>query len=110
MTIENRKRIAIAKEFGWTEVTNFHQALRRYEYRISDGHIYTSIHTDMPDYLGDLNAAHEMEKALNEEQWLDYTEHLCDNGPCPGWCGFNIAHATAAQRADAFIKVLNLEY
>lgn len=112
MTIEDRKKIAIAKEFRWTEVTNHHQALKRYEYRIIDGYIYTSIQTDMPDYFGDLNASHEMEKLLHSygEVWFDYCESLFDYEENSRLGNMGNVHATAAQKADTFIKVLNLEY
>ena len=52
---------------------------------------------NMPDYLNDLNAMHEAEKVLNDHQWDDY---ICQLGHAMG--------ATAAQRAEAFLKTLNL--
>jgi hypothetical protein len=60
--------------------------------------------TQSPDYLNDLNAMHEAEKMLNSESgyhgiggyglYLVALEH-------------NVS-ATAAQRAEAFLKTLNL--
>lgn len=117
MTIEERKRIihTIAKALGWkhplsSEAMKWKQGWTKPEDWWLSPKGVLCMERDIPDYPSDLNAAHEMEKALNEEQWLDYTEYLSINGTCPGWCGFNIAHATAALKADAFIKVLNLEY
>ena len=59
---------------------------------------------DCPDYLNDLNAMHEAEKVLNRESgyheiggyglYLVALEHN--------------ASATAAQRAEAFLRTLNL--
>ena len=49
------------------------------------------------DYTSDLNAMHEAEKVLSNNQWLDYVGALNQN-----------VAATAAQRAEAFLKTLNL--
>lgn len=58
---------------------------------------------DLPDYLNDLNAMHEVEKILTRGQIEIYCEHL--NPENYGiWWGIN---ATAAQRAEAFLKTIN---
>lgn len=58
----------------------------------------------LPDYLSDLNAMHEAEKILNTNQAADYCELLR-----PIICGcWRLVHATAAQRAEAFLKTLGL--
>ena len=49
------------------------------------------------DYCNDLNAMHEAEKVLSNNQWLDYVAALNQN-----------VAATASQRAEAFLKKLNL--
>jgi hypothetical protein len=59
----------------------------------------------IPDYLNDLNAMHEAENLLiNSENCEEYQSHLawCDHGKYPEW------RATAAQRAESFLKTLNL--
>lgn len=57
-----------------------------------------------PDYLKDLNAMHEAEKVLNDDQWSTYADLLrLECGHC-----FRLAAATAKQRAEAFLKTLNL--
>lgn len=57
---------------------------------------------ELPDYLNDLNAMHEAEKTLSEDNRKSYR----------GWlvvvCCGNHWHATAAQRAEAFLRTLNL--
>jgi hypothetical protein len=71
----------------------------------------------IPDYLGDLNASHEMEKALTPDQFHDYrgslwkitTAHLSDKPAA--W--IKVAErayltATAPQRAEAFLRALGL--
>ena len=50
----------------------------------------------IPDYCGDLNAMHEAENVLDETQAEDYEELL-------GAYGF---HATARQRAEAFLRTV----
>lgn len=61
--------------------------------------------TYVPNYLNDLNAMHEAEKLLRaeDELWGEYCGHLVKNG---SW--FNAVDATAAQRAEAFLRTLNL--
>jgi hypothetical protein len=96
-----KQRIAIADACGWTDCssgTGFHPKSRT---KYADDLIA------LPDYLNDLNAMHEAEKALN-------TDALCDeynsriesmvSGKSPlGWKW----HATAAQRAEAFLRTIN---
>lgn len=59
-----------------------------------------------PNYLHDLNAMHEAEKVLLKmpEKRITYAHYLM-NATCKDWATF---HATAAQRAEAFLKTLNL--
>lgn len=52
------------------------------------------------DPLNDLNVMHESEKVLTGEQAWEYVQLLAVDGQ--GWC------ATAAQRAEAFLKTLKL--
>jgi len=64
-----------------------------------------------PDYLNDLNAMHEAERLLDDDQWLEYMLNLQDvlqRNPDRGkWivCQDNM-HSTAAQRAKAFVKTI----
>lgn len=56
----------------------------------------------MPNYYGDLNAMHEAEKVLSPSQRVDYRLSL-------QFClGKEDYWATAAQRAEAFLRTLNL--
>ena len=72
----------------------------------------------LPDYLKDLNAMHEVEKVLKLDQIPRYLDKLAEvtqgclfpspgdlNGMCRLSC---ITHATASQRAEAFLRTLNL--
>ena len=59
----------------------------------------------IPDYLNDLNAMHEAERTMGDPQlWDEYQSYLSDAMRNIGW----IYHATAAQRAEAFLRTLNL--
>jgi hypothetical protein len=59
------------------------------------------------DYCTDLNAMHEAEKVLApknwdrfSEKWWNYYHHLVDGDVC------KTIHATARQRAEAFLRTL----
>ena len=82
--------IAIAEACGWTTK---HKGL--WVERLQT-------YAALPNYLADLNAMHEAEKVLTREQIEIYCEHL--NPKNHGiWWGI---HATAAQRAKAFVKTI----
>lgn len=67
---------------------------------------------DIPDYLNDLNAMHEVEEILTYDQQLLYVRHIAnpwDTDPNGNyWKMWLCAKATAAQRAEAYLKTLNL--
>jgi hypothetical protein len=98
------QRIAIAEVCGWTPYDGWNLAWTH-----KNGPAGIAIPAKyLPDYLNDLNAMHEAEKVLTREQQRTYTkllhpEHI--NHLSADWC---VLHATAAQRAEAFLKTLNL--
>lgn len=58
------------------------------------------------DYCNDLNAMHEAEKSLTDEQCVFVRVHLrerLENYPASRY----IWHATARQRAEAFLRTLD---
>ena len=62
------------------------------------------------DYLNDLNAMHDAEKVLTEEQRIAYTNHTYDiackvQRETEKWRWISL---TAAQRAEAFLRTLGL--
>ena len=66
-----------------------------------------------PDYLNDLNAMQAAEKVLligTAKQMIratnQYTEYLCRILGCLDTALFQFAHATAAQRAEAFLRTI----
>jgi hypothetical protein len=63
----------------------------------------------IPDFPADLNACHEMEKALSSVERFEFARELNDITGA-GWVDeadnlFIVAHATAAQRCEAFLRV-----
>ena len=74
--------------------------------------MYDNDYIHVTRYNSDLNAMHEAEKMLNYEQAEEFVEqlyladqknNLAENPP--PW-RFNVASATAAQRAEAFLKTI----
>ena len=93
---------AIAEACGWKEV------------RVNGGAgVYkgfdngAELRPDIPDYCTDLNAMHEAEKTLTPKNWNNYSENW--------WIYCKLLrvndadeaiHATARQRAEAFLRTL----
>lgn len=106
---KEKQRIAIAESNGWymcgtcaawvNPVTNQCES--------------SDIANCAPDYLNDLNAMHEAEKTLKDEYADMYPYELCkavgvdpDELPIQSEL-LMVLHATAAQRAEAFLKTLS---
>ena len=65
--------------------------------------------TTLPDYLSDLNAMNEAEKVLTVEQHSEYQWRLrciIAGKEIRGITDFELLHATAAQRAEAFLRTI----
>jgi hypothetical protein len=112
----DQQRIAIAEACGWT---NFNSGTHKGA--IQYGQPPNSPHNswELPDYLNDLNACHEMEKLLDEGQkerfvfWLNHLHpfadiHYSERKRAIRLEVFSLVHATAAQRAKAFLLTLDL--
>jgi len=96
------QRIAIAEACGWTNVTP--RIVKNVKHKGDD--ITVGIWSDdgwIPDYLNDLNAMHEAEKVLVSLQWVSYLRRL--QTLCYESVTWAI-HATAAQRAEAFLRTI----
>lgn len=96
-----QQRIAIAEACEWKQIPDGRWKLDE------------KVEQFLPDYLNDLNAMHEAEKVLMDEQDLEYSESLeqvvgarfnSNNGEDMR----RLRSATAAQRAEAFLRTLNL--
>ncbi len=115
MTLDNKdmtqdeKRIKIAEACGWQRVDQRGGA----PFAWKNPSVGLGNGGFLPDYLNDLNAMHEAEKVLSTEQVQAYAVYLVDmcetlkpaRQPMQPQCTW---HATAAQRAEAFGKTLNL--
>ena len=99
-----QQRIAIAEACGWKPDKRGLGWLSPHGYYAPE-----------PDYLNDLNAMHEAEKVLTEDQLSDYGAFLKgkDNESVSLYAPEHreiakVAMASAAQRAEAFLRTLNL--
>lgn len=99
---EQDQRIAIAEAAGFT---NVHRAEHGTWCGIAPGSL-SELTWPLPDYLNDLNAMHEAEETLTGAQCLEYEQHLnAVTKRIRHITAFGMIHATAAQRAEAFLKV-----
>lgn len=100
-----KQKIAIAEACGW----KYDKIVHAWKHESSK-----LMFIDCPDYLNSLDAMHEAEKTLEKEKMEKYclTLHVLrieqgvpthDDG---GWRNLGIVHATAAQRAEAFLKTI----
>jgi hypothetical protein len=114
--ITTDQQIAIAEACGWTCTKTIYNPnptpYGRHPIHTAD------VTWDLPlsDYLSDLNAMHEAEKVLNAGQINSYLRHLyhftkvaqVGSNPWEIIAARVAVHATASQRAEAFLKTLNL--
>jgi len=115
------QRIAIAEACGWVreyaDVPTWDASLNSYKggYKPVRTMLFRRrqkcFHAEkLPDYLNDLNAMHEAEKVLTEEQWLSFTIYVLLASKDGTFVIDNnmktVAHATAAQRAEAFLRTV----
>ena len=78
---------------------------------LGDGVVYLA---ELPDYHSSLDAMHEVEKVLDANQRVTFGCHLARLGETyectPGnerlFVNWGATHATAAQRAEAFLRTL----
>lgn len=104
------QRIAIAEECGWKREIPGPLDVSYWFTHTSWPSLVTI--SGLPDYLTDLNAMHEAEKVLTkDEDKFRYTVHLGEVVATRAnrWTvKFEFTHATAAERAEAFLRTLNL--
>lgn len=120
MTLD-QQRIRIAKACGWKNIT-LDRVPWKHQYEkflVGDNPNNTVSRSLVPDYLNDLNACHEMEKTLAPTQderecctgkWTEYGSNLasvCGYDPHDrALFSWEVYHATAAQRCEAFLKTI----
>lgn len=102
---DEQMRIKIAESVGYKELfmdNGKSMVPQRWESPYDE---FCYVAERLPDYLNDLNAMHEAEGILTNEQ----IEVYCSLLQKPQWGIWWAISATARQRAEAFIKTLNLE-
>jgi hypothetical protein len=72
-------------------------------------HVYNKwdIHT-LPNFPNDLNAMHNLEEGLTDEEWIKYNNIIFEiwKKKVPKKpCDFNIIHVNAEIRAEAYAKL-----
>ena len=100
------QRIAIAKARAWELVTD-NPLYEPYWEDPKGNKIGVSCGMRCPDYLNDLNAMHEAENSLSPIEQCQFAENLFQL--MVGEHGVSIfmkIHATAAQRAEAFLRTI----
>lgn len=99
------QRIAIAEACGWHGFTTSAVDGRALGCSPTSGKFRITV----PDYLNDLNAMREVEESLTTEQRKGdhYAAKIADVTGCDDML-FAFIHATAAQRAEAFLRVKGL--
>ena len=104
-----QQRIAIAEACGWKETEAWLDGRRCFERAdINAGWDFDSL----PDFLNDLNAMHEAEKVLTPDTIPEYLCQLFDvatngrSGLYPVAENYLSHHATASQRAEAFLRTI----
>lgn len=109
MMTETEMRIAITENCGWKKLN---KPIRIKLGFLGYGNAYWLSPNLQPcedchNYPQDLNACHEMEKVLNDDQWHEYIcnlERVCN----PKHVGIRtrvIVHEKATQRSEAFCRV-----
>ena len=106
---KEKQRIAIAEVCGWTKIHQPIFGIDNLHGIFPNGNL--SMYVPVPDYLNDLNAMHEAEKMLNEAQQITYTKLLSNNqfavdGEITKRACWESLHATATQRAEAFLRTI----
>lgn len=95
---------AIATALGWTEISNDRFPKGRECKGANWG-------KPVPNYPGSLDLMHEAHETLTTDQHRQYRRHLqliVRDGCDPGNKHHSVCHATAGQRAEAFLRTLNL--
>jgi hypothetical protein len=108
------QRIKIAEARGCRDIRPWGVYADLFGYEVDNK---THTHSRIPDYLNDLNAMHEEWKRLDHNQRVQFSEHLnqivaslvkANPDPDVVWFEGLAENATAAQRAEAFLKTLGL--
>lgn len=106
---QEEKRVKIAKAIGWKEYPPEKEGLSNlWMNDATDLVLFTP--TALPDYFGDLNAMHEAEKTISDEDFTEYHRKLYLVTKKPDMWQHNRAFisVSARDRAECFGRTLNL--
>lgn len=113
---DTEKRRAIAEFAGWTGIVNSHPLAAPGAWVGYPPGRGPGSQQELPDYLGDLNAMHEVEENLNHQQQEDYVLALRRITVVPAEVEYGainvistkwiMIHSTASQRAEALLAVI----
>lgn len=100
---KTQQRIKIAEALGWKRCSEA-------DYRLWGNDPENGVRCEVPFYANDLNAIHEAEQTLKGKDWIQYFGDTQTPSMlikvCKRW---DVAlGATAAQRAEAFLRTLGL--
>ncbi len=111
--------IKIAKARGYVDLEKLWEGYHKW--RHPNGHVIfgskSNKYSCLPNYCNDLNACHELAAWLDTEQQIQFAEELwflVSENPYRVWWNLNaneayqLAEATARQRAEAFLRIMNL--
>jgi len=114
MTPESQQ-IAIATACGWKDIKNTNHEDVDIESRsiiywsgltgVPPEFIHYENRIRIPDYLNDLNAMHEAEKALTQAQDYQYRDSILP-AVCKDGSGMIAMTASARHRAEAFLRTI----
>ena len=95
----------IAEACGYVDLEKLWEGYHKW--RHPNGHVVfgskSNKYSCLPNYCNDLNAMHEAEQQLRDfDEWVAYDKALAEIAEGFTW------HATARQRAEAFLRTLNL--
>ena len=106
---DHKINVAIAEACGWTE---FHTEDFTemgvpcfVQMALPPGFIHIENSMPLPNYCNDLNAMHEAEKVLTDDQCVFFRTHLrerLEDYPA----SLYVWHANARQRAEAFLRTV----
>jgi hypothetical protein len=103
---EEQQRIAIAEACGFINVRMWSESCIASMGVSDEGKYWGSL--GVPDYLNDLNAMHEAETVMSDQQRTSYLDKLYEvcNPHSMLNDDWNLTCATAAQRAEALLKTI----
>jgi hypothetical protein len=110
-----KQRIAIAEACGWKnadhpDAMKLKQGWIMPEKWCMDPKGVLRFNHHRPDYLSDLNAMHQAERVLTQQQRIEYVRELGyiwtgrNDRAIPNW--WFVHDATAIQRAEAFLRTI----